>query len=151
MFRLPDQRASQAGFTLTELLVVMVILSLIAAAITPQVLGRLDRSKVRAAELQLDTLGSSLDMFKIDRGRYPTSEEGLAVLLAAPDSGDAWNGPYVKSAKSIIDPWNEVFVYEAEGNSYKLTTFGADGEVGGEGYDADLSYPDYSLTAVQGD
>lgn len=144
-----DPRSKQAGFTLTELLVVLVILSLIAAAITPQVMGRLDRSKVRAAQLQLDTLGSSLDMFKIDRGRYPTTEEGLAILLAAPGDAVDWGGPYVKSAKSIVDPWNAIFVYKAEGSSYSLTTLGADGEIGGEGHDADITVPDLSLTLIQ--
>lgn len=142
---LTDSERAQAGFTLTELLVVMVILSLIAAAITPQVLGRLDSSKARAAELQLETLGTSLDMFKIDHGRYPSVDEGLEILIVQPDYGAPWNGPYVKSAKSIVDPWNARFIYNVEGASYSLTSLGADGVAGGDGYDADLIFPDYSL------
>lgn len=144
---LHKKHLNQAGFTLTELLVVLVVLSLIAAAITPQVLGRLDRSKVRAAQLQLETLGTSLDMYKIDAGSYPSTEHGLSALITAPDSMRVWDGPYVRSAKSIIDPWQREYIYEAMGSGYRLTTLGADGEIGGEGYDADLIFPDLSLTA----
>lgn len=132
----------QAGFTLTELLVVMVVLSLLAAAITPQVMGRLDRSKARAADLQLQTLSASLDMFKIDTGRYPTTQEGLSSLLSPTPSMERWDGPYVKSARSIIDPWDNPFEYQAAGSRYTIITFGADGVVGGDGHDADRSFPD---------
>lgn len=139
------KRATQGGFTLTELLVVLVVLSLIAAALTPQVLGRLDRSKVRAAKLQLNTLSTSLDMFKIDNGRYPSTEQGLAALISAPTQSAAWDGPYVRSGQSIIDPWNRAFVYKADGSQFTLTTLGADGEIGGESDDADISFPDFTL------
>jgi general secretion pathway protein G len=137
--------SSEAGFTLTELLVVLLILSLIAAAITPQIMGRLDSSKVRAGKLQLETLGTSLDMYKIDTGAYPTTEEGLSVLLVRPQNVTVWDGPYVKFASSLIDPWRNEFVYEGLGGRYRLTTYGADGEEGGEDYDADMIFPDYSL------
>lgn len=142
--------SSEAGFTLTELLVVLLILSLIAAAITPQIMGRLDSSKVRAGKLQLETLGTSLDMYKIDTGAYPTTEEGLSVLLVRPQNVTVWDGPYVKSASSLIDPWRNEFLYEGLGGRYQITTYGADGEKGGEDYDADMIFPDYSLPSQTG-
>lgn len=146
----PAVHRREAGFTLTELLVVMVILSLIAAAITPQVMGRLDRSKVRAADLQLQTLGTSLDMYKIDTGRYPTDREGLQALLMRPDSAEVWDGPYVKTGRSIIDSWDNPFIYKTIGSQYQLMTYGADGVTGGTNYDADLIYPDVSGNGIAG-
>ena len=133
---------TQAGFTLTELLVVLVILSLIAAAITPQVMGRLDSSKVKAAKLQLQTLSSALDMYKIDTGQYPTQQDGLAALLIKPQSADVWDGPYVKSTSAIVDSWSNPIEYRLERTSYTLISHGADGIPGGEDYDADLVYPE---------
>ena len=136
------RRDTTLGFTLTELLVVMVILSLLAAAITPQVMGRLDKSKVRAARLQMDTLSASLDLYKLDTGRYPSEAEGLAALLEAPAGTDGWDGPYVRSNRSVIDPWQRPYLYAPDGRSYQITTLGADGAEGGDGYDTDLSFPD---------
>lgn len=137
---------SSLGFTLTELLVVMVILSLLAAAITPQVMGRLDKSKVRAARLQMDTLSASLDLYKLDTGHYPSDAEGLGALLAAPAGTDNWDGPYVRSNRSVIDPWQRPYLYRPDGSSYRIVTLGADGAEGGEDYDADLSFPDLVTT-----
>lgn len=134
---------SEAGFTLTELLVVLVILSLIAAAITPQVMGRLDRSKVRAGNLQLQTLSSALDMYKIDTGQYPSQQDGLRALLVKPQSANVWDGPYVKSTSAIIDSWNNPIQYRLSQSSYQLVSLGADGIPGGEAYDADLVFPDF--------
>ncbi|MEO1017710.1 MAG: type II secretion system major pseudopilin GspG [Pseudomonadota bacterium] len=134
-----DER--QAGFTLTELLVVLLILSLIAAAITPQIMGRLDSSKVRAAKLQLETLSSALDMYKIDNGTYPRTEHGLDALLSPPDGMTFWDGPYVRSSNTLIDPWRQSFKYEQAGQSYILVSLGADGIEGGESHDADLQFP----------
>ncbi|MEO0883015.1 MAG: type II secretion system major pseudopilin GspG [Pseudomonadota bacterium] len=139
----PTLQKKQAGYTLTELLVVLVILGLIAAAITPQVIGRLDRSKVKAAELQMETLGASLDLFKIDLGRYPTSEEGLQALLRQPAGLDAWYGPYIRSAKNLTDPWGNPIQYKPPSDDafYRLVSFGADGNQGGARDAADLTAP----------
>lgn len=134
------------GFTLIELLVVMVILSLLVAAITPQVMGRLDKSRVRAARLQMDTLSASLDIYKLDVGHYPSEAEGLGALLEAPAGAENWDGPYVRSARSIIDPWQRPYLYTPDGRSYRIATLGADGAEGGEGFDTDLSFPDMALT-----
>ena len=136
--------SSEAGYTLTELLVVLVILGFIAAAITPQVIGRLDRSKVRAATLQLESLSASLDLYKIDTGHYPTQAEGLDALLYKPDSADVWDGPYVRGTKNLIDPWGATYSYVPpdDGTTYKLITFGADGVEGGSDLNRDLIVPD---------
>tara|TARA_R110002049_G_scaffold193364_1_gene362204 strand:+ start:5448 stop:5903 length:456 start_codon:yes stop_codon:yes gene_type:complete len=134
------------GFTLTELLVVMVILSLLAAAITPQVMGRLDKSKVRAAKLQINTLAASLDLFKIDTGRYPTAQEGLKALIEKPAAIESWDGPYVRSGASLTDPWEREFIYDAaSASAFRLVTYGADGKEGGAKYDSDIVWPDYTL------
>lgn len=133
---------SQGGFTLTELLVVMVILSLIAAAITPQVMGRLDRSKVRASKIQLQTLSSAIDMYKIDAGQYPSQQEGLRALIMRPQTAEVWDGPYVKSMNAIIDSWNNPIEYRLDRSSYQLISHGADGIPGGEDLEADLIFPD---------
>ncbi|MEM7663393.1 MAG: type II secretion system major pseudopilin GspG [Pseudomonadota bacterium] len=146
----PEKReylSKEAGYTLTELLVVLVILGLIAAAITPQVIGRLDRSKVRAAELQMETLGASLDLFKIDLGRYPTSEEGLQALLSQPAGIDTWYGPYIRSAKNLTDPWGNPIQYRPPSGDafYRLTSLGSDGSQGGTRDAADLISPNLGL------
>lgn len=140
----PRTNAS-AGFTLTELLVVMVILGLLAAAVTPQVIGRLDSSKVRAARLQMDTLGSALELYKVDIGTYPAETEGLAALLAAPPGATGWDGPYVRSARTVIDPWQRPFLFSVSGNRYVLRSLGADGAEGGSGHDADFIYPELGV------
>lgn len=144
----PNQR--EGGFTLTELLVVMVVLSLIAAAITPQVMGRLDRSKVRAAKLQLETLSTSLDMFKIDTGRYPTTSEGLLALIEQPGTISVWDGPYVRTGNSIIDSWGNQIEYKSTGSSFTLLSYGADGVTGGSGQDNDLTFPDFTIAGTDG-
>ena len=139
---------SQRGFTLTELLVVMVILSLIAAAITPQVMGRLDRSKVRASKIQLQTLSSAIDMYKIDAGQYPSQQEGLRALIVRPQSAEVWDGPYVKSTSAIVDSWNNPIEYRLDQSSYQLISHGADGIPGGEDFDEDLMFPDLDPTVL---
>jgi general secretion pathway protein G len=140
---------AQGGYTITELLVVLVILGLIAAAISPQIIGRLDSSKVRAARLQLDVVLSSLDAFFVDVGRYPTNEEGIAALLSAPPNAPGWAGPYARSARNIIDPWGQQLVYAIdEAGSAMVRTYGSDKKEGGKGSAADLVAPDpITLTA----
>ena len=140
------KRSTEDGYTLTELLFVLVILGLISAAIAPRIIGRLDTSKVKSAELQLETLSASIDTFFIDNGRYPNDEEGLNVLILAPEGLPSWSGPYVRAPKNLIDPWGNEFVYveAASGSGFRLTSLGRDGEPGGEGLATDLHYPDFS-------
>jgi general secretion pathway protein G len=131
----------EAGYTLTELLVVIVVLALIAAAVTPQILGRFNNAKTRTAQLHADTLAASLDDFFIDVGRYPTSEEGIDALLTAPTGTNGWRGPYVRSEKTLIDPWGRKFVVAPSTTANappSVVSLGADGAEGGEGADADI-------------
>jgi general secretion pathway protein G len=133
--------SNDAGYTLTELLVVIVVLALIAAAVTPQILGRFNTAKARTAQLQTNTLAAALDDFFIDNGRYPTAEEGIDALLAAPAALASWNGPYVRSEKTLIDPWNRKYIIGApvaRNQPPPVVSLGEDGAEGGEGPDADV-------------
>lgn len=133
--------ASEAGYTLTELLVVIVVLALIAAAVTPQILGRFSTAKTRTAQLQANTLAAAMDDFFIDMGRYPTTDEGIDALLAAPTGVKTWAGPYVRSERTLIDPWDRKYVIgqpAAASQPPPVMSLGADGREGGEGPDADV-------------
>jgi general secretion pathway protein G len=132
---------SEGGYTLTELLVVIVVLALIAAAVTPQILGRFNTAKTRTAQLHADTLAAALDDFFIDVGRYPTPEEGIGSLLEAPASAPGWSGPYVRSQRSLTDPWSRSYLIaapQAANMPPSVLSLGADGAEGGEGADADI-------------
>lgn len=130
-----------SGYTLTELLVVIVVLALIAAAVTPQILGRFNTAKTRTAQLQANTLAAALDDFFIDVGRYPTPEEGIDALLQAPQGMTSWNGPYVRSARTLVDPWEQKYLIglpAASNQPPPVISLGADGREGGEGPDSDV-------------
>ncbi|HYH20197.1 MAG TPA: type II secretion system major pseudopilin GspG [Azospirillum sp.] len=105
----------QAGFTLLELMVVIVILGMLAAIATPQVMKYLGGAKVDTARLQIQNLSTILDMYRLQTGSYPTTAEGLAVLVEKPASAANWNGPYVKRKESLIDPWGSPFLYRYPG------------------------------------
>ena len=128
------------GYTLTEMLVVIVIISLIAAVLTPSLLGQLARAKAKTAGLQLEATATSLELFKDDIGRLPTQSEGLQALVTDPGGASGWLGPYLKSNKGLNDPWNHplTYVVGADGTA-TVTSLGADGKAGGKGVDADLS------------
>jgi len=112
----PARRPSrQAGFTLLELMVVIVILGLLAAIATPQVMKYLGGAKVDTARLQIQNLSTILDLYRLQTGNYPTTAEGLTVLVERPASATAWNGPYVKRRESLIDPWGTPFQYRQPG------------------------------------
>jgi general secretion pathway protein G len=133
-------RPSQ-GFTLIELLVVLLILGMIAGIAGPSVMSYLGDSKAKAAKLQIEEFGNSLDLFKIDNGRYPDSQEGLQALVQAPAAlGERWHGPYLKKKAVPKDPWNNEYQYVAPGQhgAYDLLSFGADGREGGEGESKDV-------------
>jgi general secretion pathway protein G len=135
-------RKASAGFTLTEMLVVLTIISLILGLVGPRVLNYLSESKVKAAKLQIESFGSALDLFFIDAGRYPSSSEGLSALVQRPSSVEMWNGPYVKGGRVPSDPWGHPYLYRAPVENtppYEIVSLGSDGREGGEGTAADLS------------
>jgi general secretion pathway protein G len=129
-----------AGFTLLELLVVLVILGLLAAVATPRVLDYLGRARTQSAGLQINRLSTALDLYRLDVGRYPSEEEGLNSLVKAPAGVKNWYGPYVKKPEMLLDPWGQPYNYRIPGENgdYDLYTLGADNAVGGEGENQDL-------------
>lgn len=133
---------SEDGFTLVELLVVLAIIGLIAALAAPQVLRYLGSARVDATQAQLKNIGSALELYYLDTGKYPSSEAGLEALVAAPNDGSIWNGPYMKGTTALKDAWSNTFVYEQTGEpvSIIVKSFGRDGKPQGEGLDADLEY-----------
>lgn len=138
------QRATlrgQCGFTLMELLLVLVIVGLLAAVVGPTLYQRIQPAKETAARLQMENFAVALDSFLIDVGRYPNTQEGLAALRTKPTGGaDKWNGPYLKKDLSS-DPWGHAYAYRAPGRSggYEIISYGADGREGGEGENADVT------------
>lgn len=144
MHAAPNRRApargAAAGFTLLELLVVIVIIGLLAAYVGPKYFAQLGKSEVTIAKAQIEGLEKSLDTYRLDVGRYPTTEEGLAALMAAPISASTkWNGPYLK--KNVPqDPWGHPYIYRSPGSKgeYEIISTGKDGQPGGEGENADI-------------
>lgn len=135
--------ASQAspGFTLVEMLVVLTIIGLIVGLVGPRVLNYLSELRVKAAKLQIDGLGSALDLFYMDAGRYPTTSENLDALVKQPSGVRLWNGPYIKGARVPLDPWGNPYHYRSpvEKAPYEIVSFGADGREGGSGTAANVS------------
>ena len=113
--RLSVRRTSEDGYTLMELLVVLAILGFLAAMVTPQVLKYLDRSRIGTAKTEVANISSALELYKLDVGRYPTTQEGLVALQKAPSGIDSWNGPYVKKQSIINDPWGHPYHYKSPG------------------------------------
>ena len=133
----------EAGFTLVELLVVMVILGLLASLVLPNFFGQVAKARVQATRVQIVSLATALDTFALDVGRYPDTQEGLAALRAAPAGAKRWDGPYLP--KDVPkDPWGNDYGYRGPsgGSNYEITSNGADGRSGGEGDDADISSND---------
>ncbi len=130
-----------AGFTLLELLVVLVILGLLAAIATPQVMKYLSRAKSQSAALQIHNLAASLDLYRLDVGRYPSQEEGLKSLVETPPNTPNWNGPYVKRPEMLNDPWGHPYNYRIPGEhgDYDLYSDGADNAAGGQGENQDIT------------
>jgi general secretion pathway protein G len=130
----------QAGFTLIELLIVVIILGVLAALVGPRLFGRVGQSRQAAARVQIELLGAALDQFKLDVGRYPSSQEGLQALQQSPGNAPGWEGPYLK--KDVPrDPWGNPYQYRSPGEhgEYDLSSFGSDGAPGGDGEAADAT------------
>ena len=130
----------RGGFTLLELMVVLLILALIATIAAPQVTKHLRKAKVETAKIQVDALGAAVDSFNIDNGRFPTNEEALRALVEKPTGLPQWDGPYIKKKESLIDPWGEPYKYRIPGKSreYDVYSFGSDRKEGGEGDAGDV-------------
>jgi general secretion pathway protein G len=134
------RRDRQGGFTLVELLVVLVILSLIMGLVGPRVLSYLSQSRVRAAQLQIDSLAAALDLFYLDTGRYPSESEGLDVLISRAPSVERWNGPYLQQSALPLDPWDRPYEYSVgQGRAYEIVSLGADGREGGSDDASDIT------------
>ena len=130
----------QQGFTLIELLVVLVILGLLAGLVGPQVLRYTGSAKSDTAKLQIEELGAGLDLYHLEIGRYPTTDEGLKALVEQPTGLNKWNGPYLKKKNIPTDPWGNDYHYKYPGEQgvYDLYSLGNDNMDGGEGNDADI-------------
>ncbi len=135
-----DRARKERGFTLIELLVVLAILGLLAAIVGPQVIRYLGSSRTQTAQVQAKNIYAALELFKLDVGRYPTPEEGLASLAKAAPSETNWNGPYIADAGALNDPWGKPYLYKAPGDHGEADVFsyGSDGSAGGTGEAKDV-------------
>jgi general secretion pathway protein G len=129
------------GFTLLELLIVIAILGLLGTLTAIQLSSYLGRARGDTAKLQIDQLVAALDLYRIDIGRLPTSEEGLGALLQSPAGAANWRGPYLRKTEATADPWGRAYIYRRPGErgEYDLVSYGADGRPGGTGEDTDVS------------
>ena len=136
----PRAARRQTGFTLLELLVVMVIIRLLAGYVGPKLFGEIGKSQTKVARAQIDGFSKALDRYRIDTGHYPSAEQGLAALVKAPAGEPKWAGPYLSKAVPK-DPWGNDYRYSEPGEhgDYDLISFGRDGRPGGDGEDADIT------------
>ena len=134
-----QKRYRDAGFTLIELMIVIAILGLMAYMVAPRLMGVMGKAKPKIALTDIRNLETALDLFYLDVGRYPTEDEGLKVLMQAPENLPNWGGPYLK--KPPKDPWGRDYVYKFPGEHgpYDIMSYGADGQPGGEGENGDIT------------
>jgi len=145
MKKIRQKKISQAGFTLIELMVVLIILGLLAAFVAPRFMGQSDKARVDIAKTQIVSLESALKMYKLDNGSYPSTEQGLQALVEPPTSGNLpknWRkGGYMERGRVPKDPWDHDFIYVCPGShgDFDLSSHGADGEPDGEEFDKDIN------------
>lgn len=130
----------EAGFTLLELLVVLVILVLIAGLVAPRVIGYLGSSKTKTAKVQISALQSAIELYKLDTDQYPSTEQGLSALIKKPDNAENWNGPYLKRSAIPKDPWGNGYHYKHPGThgDFDIYSLGSDNKEGGDGDKQDI-------------
>lgn len=135
------RRAGELGFTLIELLVVMVILVLLASLVAPRVIGYLGSSRTKTAKVQIESLSTSLELYKLDTGQYPDGRQGLVALVQRPANLPSWNGPYLKKDRVPLDPWGQpyFYVYPGRHGVFDIISLGADKKEGGQGEDQDVT------------
>jgi general secretion pathway protein G len=140
MIYLSDKTRGRSGFTLVELLVVMIIIGLLAALVGPRFIRQEEKAKIKATKAQIELFGTALDTFRLDVGRYPRAEEGLEALRTKPGGLERWDGPYLKKDLPL-DPWGNAYVYKSPGEHgpFDIVSYGADGAPGGEGDNRDIT------------
>jgi len=131
---------TRQGFTLLELMVVLLILAMLATIAAPRVIKYVTKAKTQSAKIQVDALGAAVDAFHLDVGRFPTTEEGLQALVDKPTDAECWDGPYLKKRESLIDPWRHAYRYRRPGRhgDFDVFSLGADDQEGGEGDSSDV-------------
>lgn len=135
-------RRDQRGFTLVEILVVLVILGMLFGLVGPRVIGYLSRAKSDVSRMQLENLATALDLYRLDVGRYPSQAQGLRALVTTPAGIDRWNGPYLKDKSVPLDPWDREYIYVVpgvHGGFFDLSSLGFDGVEGGDEEAADIT------------
>jgi general secretion pathway protein G len=133
-------RDREAGFTLTELLVVLAIMALLMALIAPNFIGRVGGARSQSAEAQIENLAGALEIYSLDVGRYPSTESGLDALVTPPTDAVGWAGPYLRRGGVPLDPWGTAYQYTSQSpDHFSLGSLGRDGAIGGTGEDADIS------------
>ncbi len=142
------QLDNREGYTLTELLVVLVIISLLTAIVAPRLIGRIGKAKSTTARTQIENLISALDIYQLDMGEYPSTKQGLDALITKPADTevgfDLWAGPYLRRGKVPLDPWKKPFTYtlSPDGETILVTSLGKDAQVGGDGENRDITSDD---------
>jgi general secretion pathway protein G len=127
------------GFTLLELLVVLLIIALLAGYVGPKLFSQVEQAKVKTARAQMKTLADALGQYRLDTGRYPSEQEGLDVLVKQPAGAQNWHGPYL-SKDVPLDPWSNAYQFKSEGDKHEIVSLGSDGKPGGTGDAADIVY-----------
>ncbi len=136
-----SNRARMRGMTLIEILVVLVLIGIVLGIVGGNFIGKGEKAKADAAKIEIGQISQTLDLYKLEVGRYPSSQEGLQALISAPAGVANWNGPYWKKSVVPKDPWGNEYKYASPGSKgpYEIVSLGADGKEGGEGPDKDIS------------
>ena len=141
MKNVPTARRRAGGMTLIEILVVLVLIAIVMGIVGGNFIGQGEEAKRKAAAIEIGQIGQALDLYKLETGRYPTTQEGLQALVAAPQGVANWNGPYWKKGTVPKDPWTNEYKYTSPGQkgAYDIMSYGADGKEGGEGANKDVT------------